>query len=395
MKFEIQKAPIDLTDTSFDSIFITDFMPAAEGIYVKVYLLGYKYAKDRNMIFDNNTIANILNVPIEKVDESWRYWENIGVIHFKASTNDILHYSIEFVNLKQLYIDNIYSSSSQAKNIIKKADTPTNEANINPVDEYDDLLDDPISEDDFKIFSKVTNKRSDMFDYIESQIGKILTTREQTKILSIMSRFNYDEAMLITLLNYSLMINKNSPLYTMEKQAKILYEKGVRDMNSLEKTIDIETNYRDIYYKIQKYLRIPNKLDVGKTSIIDKWIFEFNFSEDVIFKCLGKSVNTNNPNFKFFDSILSSWHEKELKTIDDIEEFENNYQTNAAKKYKKDTYKKKENYNYKSAKNKFHNFEGSLDNLSNEDLISISRKKLENKLKKYDIPDHFGEDEDE
>jgi len=120
MKFEIQKAPIDLTDTSFDSIFITDFMPAAEGIYVKVYLLGYKYAKDRNMIFDNNTIANILNVPIEKVDESWRYWENIGVIHFKASTNDILHYSIEFVNLKQLYIDNIYSSSSQAKTLSKK-----------------------------------------------------------------------------------------------------------------------------------------------------------------------------------------------------------------------------------------------------------------------------------
>lgn len=395
MKFEIQKAPIDLTDTSFESIFITDFMPAADGMYVKVYLLGYKYAKDRNMIFDNNTIANILNISLEKVDEAWRYWESIGVIHFKASVNDILNYSVEFLNLKQLYIDNIYSSSNDSKKLMSENISPIEDTTDTTLDEYDDLLDDPITEDDFKIFSKVTNKRSDMFDYIESQIGKILTTREQSRILSIMSRYNYDEAMLITLLNYSLMINKNSPLYTMEKQADILHDKGVRDMISLEKTIDIETNYRDIYYRIQKYLRIPNKLDVGKTSIIDKWMFEYNFSEDIIFKCLSKSVNTNNPNFKFFDSILTSWHEKNLKSVKEIEDFESSYQSNSSKKYNKDTYNKKESYKYKTSKNKFHNFESNLDNLSNEELISISRKKLENKLKKYDIPDHFMEDDDE
>ena len=51
---------IDLGETTIANIFIDIFMPMANGLYVKVYLLGYRQACDPNSNpkFDNNSIAN-------------------------------------------------------------------------------------------------------------------------------------------------------------------------------------------------------------------------------------------------------------------------------------------------------------------------------------------------
>ena len=47
---------IDLGETTIANIFIDIFMPMANGLYVKVYLLGYRQACDPNSNpnFDNN-----------------------------------------------------------------------------------------------------------------------------------------------------------------------------------------------------------------------------------------------------------------------------------------------------------------------------------------------------
>lgn len=60
---------IDLGQTTIDNIFIDIFMPMANGLYVQVYLLGYRYACDEtsNPKFNNNSIAKNLNVPLSDV----------------------------------------------------------------------------------------------------------------------------------------------------------------------------------------------------------------------------------------------------------------------------------------------------------------------------------------
>ena len=59
---------IDLGETTIANIFIDIFMPMANGLYVKVYLLGYRQACDPNSNpkFDNNSIAKNLNIEIQK-----------------------------------------------------------------------------------------------------------------------------------------------------------------------------------------------------------------------------------------------------------------------------------------------------------------------------------------
>ena len=53
---------IDLGETTIANIFIDIFMPMANGLYVKVYLLGYRQACDpsSNPKFDNSSIAKNL-----------------------------------------------------------------------------------------------------------------------------------------------------------------------------------------------------------------------------------------------------------------------------------------------------------------------------------------------
>jgi len=82
MSFILETTDIDLGNTPIENIFINDFMPMANGTYVKVYLLGYKYAYDRDgkISVDNDTIAKNLNMPLSEVLEAWDFWENKGII---------------------------------------------------------------------------------------------------------------------------------------------------------------------------------------------------------------------------------------------------------------------------------------------------------------------------
>jgi len=60
MIFNLQNEKIDFGNTPVENIFINDYMPMADGLHVKVYLLGFKYAKDGEESFSNETIAKNL-----------------------------------------------------------------------------------------------------------------------------------------------------------------------------------------------------------------------------------------------------------------------------------------------------------------------------------------------
>ena len=82
MSFILETTDMDLGDTPIENIFINDFMPMANGTYVKVYLLGYKYAhdKDDKIEVTNQTIAKHLEISLDDVLRAWDFWEKKGKI---------------------------------------------------------------------------------------------------------------------------------------------------------------------------------------------------------------------------------------------------------------------------------------------------------------------------
>ena len=109
MHFIKKTADFDLGDTPIENIFINDFMPMANGTYVKVYLLGYKYANDKDISLSVNhqTIAKHLAIPWSDVFDAWDFWEQKGIIQKNfIDLEDKTQYTVEFLSLKQLYINN-------------------------------------------------------------------------------------------------------------------------------------------------------------------------------------------------------------------------------------------------------------------------------------------------
>ena len=79
MNFRREKANnLYLRDTQVENIFLTEYMPGAEGDFVKVYLTALMYAGDEKM--SNSLIAKHLGMAEEDVLRAWNYWESCGVI---------------------------------------------------------------------------------------------------------------------------------------------------------------------------------------------------------------------------------------------------------------------------------------------------------------------------
>ena len=119
MSFEREKInTYYLHNTAVENVFINEFIPDAPGNYVKVYLFALMYA-DIRVSIDNEDIAKQLSLQVEDVLAAWTYWEGRGVIRkLYPDPSDILHYRVEFIDLKE----QIYGMNDKSKK--KKESVP-------------------------------------------------------------------------------------------------------------------------------------------------------------------------------------------------------------------------------------------------------------------------------
>ncbi len=80
--FEFEDDGLDTGFTTVQNLFLTHFMPAAKGNYVKIYLAGLMrcYGSKNDQWASAKTIAEEQRVSVDVVRAAWRYWEKVGLI---------------------------------------------------------------------------------------------------------------------------------------------------------------------------------------------------------------------------------------------------------------------------------------------------------------------------
>ena len=68
-----------LLTTEIETIFLNEYMPAAPGEYVKVYLYGLMYAQQQEEM-SHEGLAKELRLTAEDVDKAWSYWADMRVV---------------------------------------------------------------------------------------------------------------------------------------------------------------------------------------------------------------------------------------------------------------------------------------------------------------------------
>lgn len=353
MSFFIETTDIDLGDTAIENIFLNDFMPMADGTYVKVYLLGFKYAKDndKKLTINNDVIARHLNIPLSDVLNAWDFWLGKGIIaKHEKDVDDDFDYRVEFLNLKQLYIKNNYTpvnptSSAHAKNT-SYSSTP------------EDLIEANKSQSINEMFSSI--------DYI---VRRVLVPNEKRKILDWIYNYNMGTDVIVKAFFYSIEKRGKRSLSYIEGIIRNWYDMGITNMESLQehfKTQD-EKFYR--YERIMKALGMNSRQPTeSEMTVIDKWFETWNFNMDVVLKACENTKKISNPNINYIDAILSAWHSKGIKSLEDITE--KDVKPSYSPNLKSNNYVKSSKVN-----TKFHNFEQRTSKYTPDELEKMVLKK--------------------
>ncbi|HEY4543768.1 MAG TPA: DnaD domain protein [Tissierellaceae bacterium] len=374
MSFYLETTDMDLGDTPIENIFINDYMPMANGTYVKVYLLGFKYAHDRDMDIevDNETIARHLEIPMEDVLRAWDFWEEKGIIKKIRKEDSGYNFFVKFLNLKQLYIKNnigLFNEDSN-KDMIKE-DKEKSKANVSKPRNKSKSKNPMMQLIDANRNPDINN----MFNNIDNILRRQTVPIEKQKILSWISDYNMSPEVIEKAFLYSVESRDIRRFNYIEAIVRNWYDEGI---TTLDKVLD-EFNKNDEkyfrYMKIMKELGLANRpIKDDEKEMIDTW-FKDGFSLELILEACKRDKNPV-PSVRYVNGILESWKIKNITSVDDIEVLD--------VKEKRDATTSKTNYQNrpKQVKTRFHNFEQRSSNYSEDELEDIARRKREEHMKK-------------
>jgi DnaD/phage-associated family protein len=282
MKLEQSDSSMLFSYTSLPDVFFTEYLSAASGNSIKVYLYILflsKYNKDIKL----NDLSKKLALPLNIIQESLKYWENTGIIT-KKGTGYIVN-NIQEIELNKLYTPKITINKERAQDIEKDQSRSNAIENIN-----------------------------------NSFFQGIMSPSWYSDIDLWFKKYNFDEEVMIALFRYCF---EKSALHRnyVKAVADAWYGNKIQTFSELEDYYENQEKLNKIKKSIAKKLGLNRSLTQYEEAYIEKWLTEYKYNLDVIEIALKKTTSKSNPNFDYLDKMISNWYEKKLLNSDDVKNY--------------------------------------------------------------------------
>ncbi len=341
MHFVKGKTDIDLGDTPVENLFIDTYMPTADGNYVKVYLMGYRFACDpcSSSGFTNERIAKDLNILLSDVLKAWDYWEKKGIIkkHYQneGSKDD---FTVEFLNLKQLIINNCYLPTTEENTEYKNK-------SYSPSDLTEAMRDERIR---------------DMFHNVQQLMCRPLNPSESLQCLEWLYDFKMSPQVIEEAFRYSIDKKGIKNIKYINAIISNWYDKNINTLEKLHEHLENSDKKYSLYNIVMKAVGSSRNPSKKEKELMNKWFYEYSMPLEVVIKaCDTAFVRKPNPTLAYIDGIITDWFKNNIKTIKEIE----------------DDIKKTPPPHRKNAKNKYHNFHQPALKYTNDQLKNMWNKK--------------------
>lgn len=278
MKLEQPEIPLLFSETIIPDIFFAEFLSQMPANSVKIYLYMIflsKYKKDIKL----NDLSKKLALPLKDINDSINYLESNGFIVKKEHGYIIVN--LQEATLHKLYKPNLTASPE------KIADVAKNKSRA-------------------KVITHINNA------YFQGIMGPSW----YNDIDLWFSKYNFDEQVMIALFEYCF-------------SRSALHKKYVQTVAEAWGNNRIQTwNDLDLYYQKQEKLAKIKKTiakKLGKSTLtqyeeayIEKWVIDYGYDLNIIEIALKRTVFKSNPTFEYFNNIITDWHDRKLKTTDEI-----------------------------------------------------------------------------
>lgn len=276
-----------LLDSRIENIFINEYMPAAPGDYVKVFLYASMYA-EHGLAMSNETMAKQLGLTEKEILEAWEYWEKMGAIKKRyQDSQGKVDFTVEFVNLKEL----LYGKNTMPA----KGEAPKK------------------SEED-NVFGNKAVKA--MFSNIEKTFGRGLSSTEISQILSWLFDYGATPEVVFFAIKYCVDKNKTSLKY-IEKVVKEWAGDGLTTTDQIsERLQELDEKYYR-YRRVLKALGFTRNATEAEREMMDTWFDQMGYTMERVLEACTKTAGISSPNFNYVNKVLENWaDEAESKGVD-------------------------------------------------------------------------------
>ena len=380
--------------TTVSDIFIDQYMPKANGEFVKVYLYLLRATGSGAGIATISEIADHFSNTEADIIRALNYWASEGILQVQTGADgqiigvNLCSLSVSGMqaaqsNIQSAVADNAAQNNLQnsvvnnaTQNILKNgvvnnAAQNISTANIRMQDSVVEKLKSQTTDkasssqkeytlDEIKEFRKNPDI-SELFFIIETYLKHTLSSTDTNMVLYWLDELHFSTDLVEYLVEYCITKGHSSLRY-MNKVALGWADAGIKTVDQAK---DDAAAHSQIYYSVMKALGITGRnLVDSEVSLINKWVGEYGFDIELVKAACSKTISAiQKPSFEYTDSILANWRKKDVHTLKDVEVLDANFAkankasatgssqgTNAANG------SSKPKSNNSSSKNKFNNF---------------------------------------
>lgn len=342
--------------TTVSDIFIDQYMPKANGEFVKVYLYLLRATGSGAGIATISEIADHFSNTEADIIRALNYWASEGILQLQSGADG----QIMGINLCSLSVSGMQAAQSNiqsavadnaAQNILQNSVVNNDAQNIlqNGVVNNDAQnistanirMQDSVVEklksqtpdkaassqkeytlDEIKEFRKNPDI-SELFFIIETYLKHTLSSSDTNMVLYWLDELHFSTDLVEYLVEYCITKGHSSLRY-MNKVALGWADAGIKTVDQAK---DDAAAHSQIYYSVMKALGITGRnLVDSEVSLINKWVGEYGFDIELVKAACSKTISAiQKPSFEYTDSILANWRKKDVHTLKDVEVLDANF----------------------------------------------------------------------
>ena len=393
--------------TTVSDIFIDQYMPKANGEFVKVYLYLLRATGSGAGIATISEIADHFSNTEADIIRALNYWASEGILQVQTGADgqimgiNLCSLSVSGMqaaqsNIQSAVADNAAQNNLQnsvvnngaqnnlqngvvnnaAQNnlqngVVNNGAQNISTANIQMQDSVVEKLKSQTPDkaassqkeytlDEIKEFRKNPDI-SELFFIIETYLKHTLSSSDTNMVLYWLDELHFSTDLVEYLVEYCITKGHSSLRY-MNKVALGWADAGIKTVDQAK---DDAAAHSQIYYSVMKALGITGRnLVDSEVSLINKWVGEYGFDIELVKAACSKTISAiQKPSFEYTDSILANWRKKDVHTLKDVEVLDANFAkankasaTGSSQGTNSANGSSKPKSNNSSSKNKFNNF---------------------------------------
>lgn len=332
--------------TVIENDFIDHYIAKANGEYVKVYLMLLRHLGAGSSLSISG-LADCLECTEKDILRAFKYWTKVGLLKMDYD---------ESGNICGLAVGKAEDGPEvKTATVVPKQTQPEIMPNIATTTQQVETSTTATSKEDTKPRAKSARGKDAERDELrllyhaaQCYIGKLLTPSEVKKINYFYDELGFSFDLIDYLIAYCVE-NGHRTFRYIESVALAWSDSGIQTVEEAKMNTSAYTkNCFAILGAFGLKGRHPAPVEL---EYIKKWTDEYGFTLDIILEACNRTMNnTHKADFKYTDSILSSWQRQNVHHLSDITQLDLKHREGQASRAR--------NVAKPASNNRFNNFEG-------------------------------------